>query len=117
MKHASLIVASALVLGVPTVVAAQEYSGQQGQQTQQRLSSDAHHVIDRKAVNAQGKDIGKIKDVVVGQDGKVQALIVDVKGKNRAVPWGEVAMKADQLTVNMNDQQLSQLPEYKAGAD
>lgn len=118
MKHASLIVASALALAVPVAVSAQEY-GQQGQQgqAQQRLSADAHHVIDKKAVNAQGKDIGKIKDVLIGQDGKVQALIVDVKGKSRAVPWNDVAMKADQLTVNMNDQQLSQLPEYRGEHD
>lgn len=125
MKHLSVIVAAALALALPATVAAQERSeGQQMQERQaqerqggMRLSADAHHVIDKKAVNAQGKDIGKIKDVLIGQDGRVQALIVDVKGKNRAVPWNDVAMKADQLTVNMNDQQLSQLPEYRGEHD
>ncbi|MGE5476840.1 MAG: PRC-barrel domain-containing protein [Bacteroidales bacterium] len=124
MKHASLF-AAALVLAVPFAATAQERQqgqpaqSQQGQQSEQRaqLSSDAHHVIDKKAVNAQGKDIGKIKDVLIGQDGRVQALVVDVKGKSRAVPWTDVSMKADQLTVNMSDQQLSQLPEYRGEHD
>jgi sporulation protein YlmC with PRC-barrel domain len=125
MKHASLFVAAALVSAVPFGAMAQERQqgqpaqSQQGQQSEQRaqLSSDAHHVIDKKAVNAQGKDIGKIKDVLIGQDGRVQALVVDVKGKSRAVPWNDVSMKADQLTVNMSDQQLSQLPEYRGEHD
>lgn len=125
MKHASVIVAATLALALPATLSAQERSEQRQQQGQQaqmqqeraRLSADAHHIIDKKAVNTQGKDIGKIKDVLIGQDGKVQALIVDVKGKNRAVPWNDVAMKADQLTVNMNDQQLSELPEYRGEHD
>lgn len=126
MKHAGTLVATVLALALPMAVSAQEY-GQQGQQTQQQgqpqsrqqaqLSADAHHVVDKKAVNAQGKDIGKIKDVLIGQDGKVQALVVDVKGKNRAVPWNDVSMKADQLTVNMSDQELAQLPEYRGEHD
>lgn len=130
MKHAGTLVATALALALlPMAVSAQEY-GQQGQQgqgqqaqsqqqprQQAQLSADAHHVVDKKAVNAQGKDIGKIKDVLIGQDGKVQALVVDVKGKNRAVPWNDVSMKADQLTVNMSDQELAQLPEYRGEHD
>lgn len=119
MKRTSLIVASALALALPGAVLAQQQQqpGEQSRQQAAQLSPDAHHVIDKKAVNAQGKDIGKIKDVLIGQDGKVQALIVDVKGKSRAVPWAEVSMKADQLSVNMSDQQLSQLPEYRGEHD
>lgn len=123
MKHACTLVATALALVLPMAASAQEY-GQQGQQQgqqqsrqQAQLSADAHHVVDKQAVNAQGKEVGKIKDVLIGQDGKVQALVVDVKGKNRAVPWNDVSMKADQLTVNMSDQQLSQLPEYRGERD
>lgn len=116
MKHVSLFVASALVLATPMVVSAQQ--SQQGQQARSpQLSADAHHIIDKKAVNAQGKDIGTVKDALIGQDGRVQALVMDVGGKNRAVPWDQVSMKADQLTINMSDQQLSQLPEYQGEGD
>ncbi|HLO76444.1 MAG TPA: PRC-barrel domain-containing protein [Magnetospirillum sp.] len=121
MKHSAFILASALILAAPVGVLAQERQpGQEPQsQPQQRaqLSADAHHVIGKKAVNAQGKDVGKIDDILIGQDGKVQALVLDVKGKKRAIPWSEVSMRADQLTVNMSDQQLSQLPVYKGESD
>lgn len=117
MKHASVIVSSVLALAIPLAVSAQEAQPSQQTRQQAQLSPDAHHVVDKKAVNAQGKDIGKIKDVLIGQDGKVQALVLDVKGKHRAVPWNDVSMKADQLTVNMSDQQLSQLPEYRGEHD
>ena len=125
MKHLSLIAAAAIALALPASVVAQERSSEDMQRQQQQaqsrqgaqLSADAHHVIDKKAVNAQGKDIGSVKDVLIGQDGRVQALIVDVDGKNRALPWNQISMKGDQLTVNMNDQQLSQLPEYRGEGD
>lgn len=121
MTNLSLIAAAAMALTLPVSVMAQERSEQDPQQQQQQaqarqgaqLSADAHHVIDKKAVNAQGKEIGTVKDALIGQDGRVQALIVDVDGKNRALPWNQISMKGDQLTVNMNDQQLSQLPEYR----
>lgn len=122
MKHLSLI-AAAIALAVPATALAQERSDDpQQQQAQARqggpqISADAHHVLDKKAVNAQGKEIGTVKDALIGQDGRVQALIVDVDGKNRALPWNQVSMKGDQLTVNMSDQQLSQLPEYQGGQD
>lgn len=125
MKQLSLI-AAAIALALPAAALAQERSEDPQQQQQQQqaqtrqgaqLSADAHHVIDKKAVNAQGKDIGKVKDVLIGQDGRVQALIVDVDGKDRALPWNQISMKGDQLSVNMSDQQLSQLPEYRGEQD
>jgi sporulation protein YlmC with PRC-barrel domain len=126
MNRFALVVAPALALAALPALAQEAQQSPQGQQQAQQqraqaqnaqLSADAHHVIDKKAVNAQGKEVGKIKDVLIGQDGRVQALVVDVKGKNRAVPWNDVAMKADQLTVNMSDQQMSQLPEYRGEKD
>ncbi|MCR6630652.1 MAG: PRC-barrel domain-containing protein [Magnetospirillum sp.] len=120
MKHSAFVLAAGLALALPLVAVAQEqaqHEQQQGQAAQAQLSADAHHVIDKQAVNTQGKEVGKVKDVLIGQDGRVQALVVDVKGKNRAVPWNDVSMKADQLTLNMNDQQLSQLPEYRGEKD
>lgn len=121
MNIPALAIALSLGLAVPLALSAQERQQDQNQQQppaqQAQLSADAHHIIGKKAANEQGKDLGKIKDVLVGQDGKVQAMVVDVKGKNRAVPWDQISMQADQVTVRMNDQQLSQLPEYKGEKD
>lgn len=115
------VLALALALAVPTGLAAQERADQEREQAQQQeqpqqqaqLSSDAHHLIGKKAAGPQGKEVGEIKDILVGQDGRVQALILDVKGKDRAVPWNQLSMQADQVTVKMNEQQLSELPEYR----
>ncbi|MBC7906691.1 MAG: PRC-barrel domain-containing protein [Rhodospirillaceae bacterium] len=124
MNIPALAIAVSLALAVPAALSAQERQqdqaqqdqAQQGQQQppqQAQLSADAHHIIGKTAASQQGKDVGEIKDILVGQDGRVQAMVVDVKGKNRAIPWDQVSMQADQVTVKMNDQQLSQLPEYK----
>jgi sporulation protein YlmC with PRC-barrel domain len=117
-KQYILASALALALALPAVGFAQQQppssSQPAQQQAQARISPDAHHVIDKKAVNAQGKDIGKIKDVLVGPDGKVQALVVDYKGKNRAIPWDQVQLKGEEVSVTMADQELSQLPEYRS---
>lgn len=117
MNIPALAIAVSLV-AVPVALSAQERQQSQQQPAQQaQLSSDARHIIGKKATGPQGKEVGEIKDVLVGQDGKVQAVIVDVDRKNRAIPWNQLSMQADQVTVKMNDQQLSQLPEYKAETD
>lgn len=87
------------------------------QQQQAQLSPDARTIIGKTAVSPQGKEAGKIEDVLVGQDGKVQAMVVDHEGKKRAVPWNQVSMQGDQVTVKMSDQQMSQLPEYRLEKD
>lgn len=117
-SHLLATLALSLALAAPAAVSAQEKAeNRQNQQQQAQLSADAHHIIGKKAVSQQGKEAGEIKDVLIGQDGKVQALVADVKGKKRAIPWNDVAMSADQLTIKMNDDQLAQLPEYKGEKD
>lgn len=125
MNIPALAVALSLGLALPVALSAQERQQDEAQQSQQQqqppqqaqLSADAHHIIGKTASSQQGKEVGEIKDVLVGQDGRVQAMVVDVKGKNRAIPWDQVSMQADQVTVKMNDQQVSQLPEYKGEKD
>lgn len=95
----------------------QQPQAQAEQQAQARLSPDARHIIGKTAVSPQGKEAGKIEDVLVGQDGNVQAMVVDHEGKKRAVPWDQVSMQGDQVTVKMSDQQMSQLPEYQPEKD
>lgn len=121
MNIRHLAITTLTVLAVPLMVSAQEATGQspaQGQlQAQAQIPPDARHLIDKKATNAQGKDMGKIKDVLVSPDGKVEAVVLDYKRKNHAVTWDRLKMQGDQVTVDMTEQQLSQLPEYKAARD
>jgi sporulation protein YlmC with PRC-barrel domain len=114
------VLALALAMALPTTLAAQERAERNqppAPEQQAQLSADAHHLIGKKAADPQGKDIGEIKDILVGQDGRVQALVMDIKGKDRAVPWNQLSMQADQVTVRMDEDQLSQLPEYRGEKD
>lgn len=120
--HRLILPALAAALALPTVAPAQQSSPQgqqqQAQQQQQpRISADAHHLIGKKAIGDKGKELGEIKDVLVGQDGKVQALVIDHDRKTRAVPWDQVTLQGDQVSLRMTYQQLSQLPEYRTGKD
>ena len=108
----------------------QDKPQQQGQQQQQvppqqgqpqaALSAGSDHLVGKSVMSAQGKEIGTIKDVLVTPDGKVEALVVTaggtagMGGKQVAVTWDKVALKGDQVTVNMSDQEASKLPEYKS---
>lgn len=117
---ATLAVAAALALPAWAQEQQQgrEQQAQQQQQGQQaQLTAEADSIVGKKAMNAQGKEVGEVKDVLVGQDGRVQAMIVDHDGKKRAVPWNQVSMQGDQVTVKMSEQQMSQLPEYSGGKD
>lgn len=109
--------ALALTLAVAGPALAQQQQEQQQATQQAKVSPDAHAVMDKEIMSDQGKKLGKVKDVLIGQDGKVQALVVDHNRKDRAVPWDQVSMQGEQMTVQMTDQQMSQLPEYKASKD
>lgn len=111
------IFAVALALATATALPALAQQEQPSQQDQQQarqapLSADADNVVGKKAMTAQGKDVGEIQDVLIGQDGRVQAMIIDYDGKKRAVPWNQVTLQGDQVTVKLSEQQMSQLPEY-----
>lgn len=90
---------------------------QQAPQQQAQLSAEADSVVGKKAMNAQGKDLGSIEDVLISQDGRAQAVVLDHDGKKRAVPWNQISLQGDQVTVKMSEQQMSQLPEYNAEKD
>lgn len=118
LKTVAAVLAIATALAVPAWAqqqAQEQKAPQQGQQAQ--LTAEADNIVGKKAMNAQGKDLGKIEDVLVGQDGRVQAMILDHDGKKRAVPWNQVSLQGDQVTVKLTEQQMSQLPEYNADKD
>lgn len=122
------VIFAALLAGAALSTAFAQQQGQQEQerlpqaqedqqQQQAQLSPDARNIIGKTAISPQGKEAGKIEDVLVDQDGKVQAMVVDHEGKKRAVPWNQVSMQGDQVTVKMSDEQMSQLPEYRLEKD
>lgn len=115
----ALIASTAMLvsLAVAAPVLAQEQESQQQAATQSQISPNAHAVMDKEVMNEQGKKLGKIKDVLVGPDGKVQAVIIDHERKDRALPWDQLSLQGEQVTARMTDQQMSQLPEYKSSKE
>lgn len=115
-----MLFAAALALSLPAAALAQqaEQQQQQGQQAQQKpqmnLTADADSIMGKTAMTQQGEEIGQIEDVLVAQDGRVQAVIIEHDGAKRPVPWDQLAMQGDQVTVKLNPEQMSQLPAYNA---
>jgi sporulation protein YlmC with PRC-barrel domain len=76
----------------------------------------------KSVYNAGGKAIGDLKDVLVGPDGKVQALVIGVGGflglgeKNVAVDYSFLekngAITPGRITVNMTEQDLRSAPAF-----
>ncbi len=72
--------------------------------------------------DASGKQIGDLKDVLIGPDGKVQALVIGVGGflglgeKNVAVDYGYLekngAVTPNRITLNMTEQDLRSAPSF-----
>ena len=82
----------------------------------------ASDYIGKRVYDREGNDIGEVNDLIVSQDGRVQATILGVGGflgmgeKNVAVPVASVEMMKDgssiRLVVNATKQQLESAPVY-----
>ena len=76
----------------------------------------------KSVYNASGKSIGDLKDVLIGPDGKIQALVIGVGGflglgeKNVAVDYNYLekngAIAPNRITLNMSEQDLRSAPSF-----
>ena len=76
----------------------------------------------KSVYNAQGKSIGDLNDVLVGPDGKIQALVIGVGGflglgeKNVAIDYNYIEKNGnitpDRITLNMTEQDLRSAPTF-----
>lgn len=93
--------------------------------TEQTTQVDAHKIIGRDLMNASKDKIGTIDSVMLGRDGKVQAVIVNVGGflglgdKNVAIDWADIDVSQDGKTITtaLSKDQLKALPEYRYADD
>jgi len=85
--------------------------------------ADATGVLGRKVVDASGKDIGRIIDVLVEPSGQPRAVVIDIGGflgvgaRRVAVEWMALHVPAPdatdtRVTVDMQDQQIKAAPDY-----
>jgi sporulation protein YlmC with PRC-barrel domain len=76
----------------------------------------------KSVYNAQGKSIGDLNDVLVGPDGKIQALVIGVGGflglgeKNVAIDYNYIEKNGNitpsRITLNMTEQDLRSAPTF-----
>lgn len=93
---------------------------QQAQQSLEQLAAQGDKVIGKDLYGANQEKVGSVKDVVVGPDGKLKAVLVDVGGflgigaKTVAVPTEQLTVKGEQVVAaNLTKQTAESMPEYK----
>jgi sporulation protein YlmC with PRC-barrel domain len=78
-------------------------------------------MIGKPVMNADGQEIGQVRDLLMSPDGSVSQAIIDVGGflgvgnKQIAVPWNQIAVQPDgnSLTLSMDRQQLETAPDHE----
>ncbi len=103
-------------------------SDQMGQMAQgsQQSAIRVSQLMDKSVQDEQGKDIGKVSDVVIGQDGKAEFIVLSQGGgflgtggggELKPIPWDKVQTQnigQDQnaITVSVNQDQLQNAPSF-----
>ena len=87
------------------------------------MGMKAQELIGREVVNASGKDIGEIDDIVVSdQDQEIYAVIgvggfLGLGGKNVAIPFEQLRLGAENVILmsERSESDLKEMPAYKQG--
>jgi sporulation protein YlmC with PRC-barrel domain len=114
--------ALALLLGAtPVAFAAQSThstSAPQGQEFIQPDQMRASKMIGSSVYDLQNRKIGKVQDLVVGRNGQIDLVVVDVGsflgigGKNVAVKPTDIKTDNNRLTLDVNKERLQQMPDF-----
>ena len=79
----------------------------------------ASQIIGSKVYDAQNVNIGSVQDLVLGKDGQVDAVVVDVGsflgigGKDVAVKMSDIKTDNNRLTLNKTKAELQQAANYQ----
>jgi sporulation protein YlmC with PRC-barrel domain len=79
----------------------------------------ASKMIGSAVYDVQNRDIGKVQDVILDQDGRVAAVVVDVGaflgmgGKNVAVRLSDIKTNNNRLTLDLTKEQLQLAQSYQ----
>jgi sporulation protein YlmC with PRC-barrel domain len=121
-KKAYAVAVAALLGTAPMAFAAQPAHRAATQATQEEyIQPDqmrASKMIGSAVYDVQNRKIGKVQDLVLGRDGKIDLVVVDVGsflgagGKNVAVKPTDIKTDNNRLTLDINKEQLQQMPNY-----
>ena len=83
-------------------------------------------ILGHRVADPEGKDIGRLVDVLVGQDGQPQAAVIDFGGflgvgsRKVAVQWSALHFAPSDpkhpITLELTSDQIKDTPEYKGPA-
>jgi hypothetical protein len=79
----------------------------------------ASKMIGSSVYDVQNRDIGHVKDLILGRDGKVDIVVLDVGsflgmgGKYVAVPPTDIKTDHNRLTLDRTKEQLQQMAQYR----
>ena len=79
----------------------------------------ASKMIGSTVYDVQNRNIGSVKDLILGKDGKVDKVVIDVGsflgmgGKYVAVPLSDIKTDNNRLTLDRSKEQLQQMAEYR----
>lgn len=82
------------------------------------LTAEADLLVGRTLYGADGKELGLISNVLITDDGRIQALVVDrlASGKNQqfVVEWSKVSIQGSDLVTRLGTAEADKLPNYVA---
>ena len=95
-------------------------NAQQAQQQVEQLAAQGQKLVGKDVYGAGDEKIGAVKDVVVGPDSKVNAVLVDIGGflgigaKTVSLPLTQLKAEGDRVMAsNLTKEQAKAIPEYK----
>ena len=117
-KKAYALALAALLGTAPIALAAQPTTASQGEQVIQPDQIRASKMIGSRVYDLQNRNIGKVQELILGRDGKIDLVIVDVGsflgmgGKNVAVKPGDLKTDNNRLTLDVTKEQLQQMANF-----
>src|SRR4051795_287653 len=117
-KNAYALALAALLGTAPIALAAQPTTASQGEQVIRSDQIRASKMIGSRVYDVQNRNIGKVQELILGRDGKIDLVIVDVGsflgmgGKNVAVKPGDIKTDNNRLTLDLTKEQLQQMANY-----
>lgn len=111
--------ALAIALGTSPIMIAQ--AAQESSQRDEYIQPNqmrASKMIGSAVYDVQNRDIGKVRDLIVDKDGKIDLVVVDVGsflgmgGKNVAVKLNDIKTNNNRLTLDRSKEQLQEMANY-----
>jgi len=82
------------------------------------MANDAKNLIGKNVYGANGNQVGEINNLLVGQDGRVHAAVIEFGGflgigeHKVAVPWDQLNITKDRVVTNMTQDQVKAAPQW-----